>query len=81
MSWSNSQFPSSRRSYQNRRQVWLVKSSRAIIRGVDAGARGPLVEQARLRDFLIPQRGVFAVARAFLRADSATNFAAITPQP
>jgi hypothetical protein len=42
-----------------------VKSSYAIIRGVDAGPLGPLAEQARLRDFLIPQRGVFAVAQAF----------------
>jgi len=36
------------------RQVWLVKSSQAIIRGADAGPEGPLAEQ---RDFLIPQRG------------------------
>jgi hypothetical protein len=48
------------------RQVWLVKSSRAIIRGVDTGPVGPLAEQARLRDFLIPQRGVFAVGRTFM---------------
>ena len=51
----------------NPRQVWLVKSSRAFIRGVDAGPLGPLAQQARLRDLLIPQRGVFAVVRAFLR--------------
>lgn len=50
----------------NPRQVWLVKSSRAFIRGMDAGPLGPLAEQARLGDFLIPQRGVFAVVRAFL---------------
>ena len=50
----------------NPRQVWLVKSSRAIIHGVDAGPLGPLARQARLRDLLIPQRGVFAVVRAFL---------------
>jgi hypothetical protein len=56
----------------NPRQVWLIKSSRAIIRGVDVGAPGPLMQAARLGDFVIPQRGVFAVVRAFLRADSAT---------
>jgi hypothetical protein len=50
--------------------VWVVESSHAIIRGLDAGPLGPLAEQARLRDFLIPQRGVFAVVRAFLRTDS-----------
>jgi len=48
-------------------QVWLVKSSHPVIRGVDAGPVGPLQEQAHVRDFLIPQRGVFAVVRAFLR--------------
>jgi len=56
----------------NPRQLWLVKSSRAIIRGVDVGAPGPLVEQAHLRDFLIPQRGVFAVVSSFLNADPVT---------
>jgi hypothetical protein len=56
----------------NPRQLWLVKSSRAIIRGVDIGAPGPLVEQARLRDFLIPQKGMFAVVRAFLKAHPTT---------
>lgn len=54
----------------NPRQVWLVNSSQAIINGVDAGPLGPLAEQARLRDFWIPQRGVFAVARAFLGTPS-----------
>jgi hypothetical protein len=48
------------------RQVWLVKSSRAIIRGVEAGPLGSLAEQARLGDFLIPQRGVFAVGHTFV---------------
>ncbi|HKU22742.1 MAG TPA: hypothetical protein VJQ50_17145 [Terriglobales bacterium] len=56
----------------NPRQLWLVKSSRAIIRGVDIGAPGPLVEQAHLRDFLIPQKGVFAVVRAFLKSHPTT---------
>jgi hypothetical protein len=54
----------------NPRQVWVVKSSHPIIRGVDAGPVGPLAEQARLCDFLIPQKGVFAVVRAFLRTAS-----------
>jgi hypothetical protein len=57
----------------NPRQVWLVKSSRAIIHGVDAGLPGPLAQQAVLRDFLIPQKGVFAVVQSFLRADAATS--------
>jgi hypothetical protein len=64
----------------NPRQVWPVNGSRAITRGVDAGAPGPLAEQARLRDFLIPQRGVFAVVRAFLKADVVADDARIRPR-
>jgi len=48
-------------------RVWLVQSSRATIDGVDAGQVGALPEQARLKDFLIPQRGLFATARSYLR--------------
>ncbi|HXY52792.1 MAG TPA: hypothetical protein VEI01_25325 [Terriglobales bacterium] len=59
----------------NPRQLWLVKCRRAIIRGVDLGTVGPLVEQAHLRDFRIPQKGVFAVVRAFLKANP------VTPSP
>jgi hypothetical protein len=55
----------------NPQQLWLVKSGRAVANGVDLGPIGPLPEQARLNEFLIPQRGVFAVARSFLeRSDN-----------
>ncbi len=59
--------PNGQEFVANPRQVWLVKSSEAIVGGVRTGPAGPLAAQARLRDFLIPQRGVFAVVRAFLR--------------
>jgi hypothetical protein len=49
-------------------RMWLVESSRAVVRGEDIGEPGPLREQARLRDVWIPQRGMFAVTRAFLGA-------------
>ena len=42
----------------NPQRVWLIDSSRAVINGLDAGRVGPLDQQARLNDFLIPQRGV-----------------------
>lgn len=58
--------PNGQKFIANPKQVWLVKSSRAIVNGVDVGAVGPLPAQARLNEFLIPQRGIFAVARAFL---------------
>jgi hypothetical protein len=41
------------------------------VRGVDLGEIGPAPEQARLRDFAIPQRGVFVVGRAMF-TDTAT---------
>jgi hypothetical protein len=50
----------------NPQRMWLVASSRAEVKGQDLGPVGPLFRQARLRDFLIPQRGVFAVANAVL---------------
>lgn len=60
--------PNGQEFIANPQQVWLVKSSRAVVKGVDVGPVGPLRTQARLNEFLIPQRGVFAVARAFLQA-------------
>jgi len=52
----------------NPQRVWLIDSSRAVVNGIDLGPLGPLDVQASLNDFLIPQRGIFAVARAFLEA-------------
>jgi hypothetical protein len=48
--------------------VWLVDESRAVIGGADLGRPGPLPEQARLGEFLIPQRGIFAVTSAYLES-------------
>ena len=58
--------PNGQEFMANPQQVWLVKSSRAEVNGVDVGPAGALPAQARLNEFLIPQRGVFAVGRAFL---------------
>ncbi|PRC48145.1 hypothetical protein C6A85_81330, partial [Mycobacterium sp. ITM-2017-0098] len=38
--------------------VWAVTASRATLRGVDLGPMGPLLRQARLGDFRLPQRGI-----------------------
>ena len=57
----------------NPQRVWLVESSRAIVNGVDLGPAGALPQQARLGEFLIPQRGLFAVARAFMRTPKRTG--------
>jgi hypothetical protein len=50
----------------NPKRVWLIDSSHAVINKLEVGPVGPLKQQASLSEFLIPQRGVFAVARAFL---------------
>jgi hypothetical protein len=34
------------------------------VRGIELGEMGPAPEQGQLRDFTIPQRGVFVVGRA-----------------
>lgn len=52
----------------NPRQMWMVRASHAVVDGLDLGPAGPLQEQAKLRDFFIPQRGVFAIVEAFLEA-------------
>ncbi len=58
--------PNGQRFLANPQRLWIVKASRATIDGADAGEMGPLFEQPKLRDFRIPQRGLFALGRAFL---------------
>jgi len=64
--------PNGQRFIANPRQIWLIESSHATVNGLDLGPVGPLARQARLNDFLIPQRGLFAVARGFMESP-ATN--------
>jgi hypothetical protein len=52
----------------NPQRVWLIDSSSAVVNETDTGPVGALSRQASLNEFLIPQRGIFAVARAFLDA-------------
>lgn len=57
--------PNGQRFQAHPLRVWMVADSSAVIHGEDLGAPGPLGEQARLGDFWIPQRGVFAIGRSF----------------
>ena len=43
------------------KQLWVVADSRAVLRGTDLGPSGPLLRQARLGDFRMPQRGIGTV--------------------
>jgi hypothetical protein len=46
-------------------KMWVARAARARVGEADLGEMGPAPEQALLRDFAIPQRGVFVVGRAF----------------
>jgi hypothetical protein len=48
----------------NPKKIWIVESSQATVRQVQLGMPGPLPVQAHLGDFIIPQRGLFAIAEA-----------------
>lgn len=49
-------------------RIWRVTDSTATVDGADVGSPAPLPEQARLGDFWIPQRGIFAMGRVFVGA-------------
>lgn len=51
-------------------RIWRVVDAGATIDGVDAGQPAPLPQQARLGDFWIPQRGIFAMGRVFVGTPS-----------
>jgi hypothetical protein len=62
--------PNGQRFRANPSAIWVATTSRATVGGEDVGEMGPAPEQAYLRDFAVPQRGVFVIARAFF-TDSA----------
>lgn len=45
----------------NPRRIWSIADSTAVVHGVDVGPPGPLLEQTRLADMWLPQRGIFFV--------------------
>ena len=49
----------------NPKLIWFVTGGRALLHGADLGPFGSLSEQESLGEFLIPQRGIFAVGRTF----------------
>lgn len=62
----------------NPTEMWLIRSSRAVVAGRDLGELAPLLEQTRLGDFWIPQRGLFAFARAFFEPLDARRHLVVT---
>ena len=45
--------------------LWVIAATRAAIDGESFGSPSPVRPQARLGDFWIPQRGIFALGRAY----------------
>lgn len=48
-------------------RIWRVTDSHAFVDGQELGPVGPLPEQAHLTDFYLPQQGLFAVGRVFVK--------------
>jgi hypothetical protein len=56
--------PNGQRFIANPRVIWAITETRARFGDADLGAPGPVQPQARLGDFWIPQRGMFALGQA-----------------
>lgn len=61
------------------RVIWLVHGSRARLCGLDLGAVAPLARQERLRDFWLPQRGLFFLGEVFFEPLAALGHDVILP--
>jgi hypothetical protein len=56
--------PNGQHFIANPLNVWRITNAHATLAGDELGPAGPVAEQARLADFWIPQRGIFAIGRA-----------------
>ncbi len=71
--------PNGQHFIANPLHIWSIPESKATVNGVDLGPVGPTPEQAALGDFMIPQRGIFAIGRAFFdNFDEAKHSSATT---
>jgi hypothetical protein len=65
--------PNGHRFAANPLLIWLIADSQATLNGVNLGTTGPSPTPGRMADFWIPQRGVFAIGRAFFQSGQATT--------
>jgi hypothetical protein len=70
--------PNGQRFVANPRVLFRVLDSRAVLAGTDLGPPGPVVPQAQLRDFWIPQHGMFALGQAHFEPFDPTRHSART---
>jgi hypothetical protein len=57
--------PNGQRFAVNPSLAWLIAGAAATLDGSDLGGIGPAPTQGKLGDFRVPQRGIFAIGRAF----------------
>jgi hypothetical protein len=62
--------PNGQRFTANPLIMWVATDSKAKVGGVDLGDMGPAPEQAHLRDFAIPQRGMLVVGHTMFTDQS-----------
>ncbi|MEX1254694.1 MAG: hypothetical protein WEE64_10165 [Dehalococcoidia bacterium] len=72
--------PNGQRFAANPKLIWTISQTRAVFGGQDFGPPGAVPEQARLGDFWIPQRGLFAIGGAFFEPFDSTRHVAATSQ-
>jgi hypothetical protein len=60
----------------NPQRIWFIVESTATFGGTALGAPGPLRQPAALGEFVIPQKGVFALGRAFFTEGAAAAMSA-----
>lgn len=69
--------PNGHRFIASPRLLWIVDDCSALVEGHDIGRPAPLDRQARLGDFLIPQRGILAFGQGVF--DPETENAPVAP--
>jgi hypothetical protein len=69
--------PNGQRFIANPTRIWFIPDSHATVAGVKLGPVGALHPQARLGDFMIPQKGIFAIGGAMFDVFDPARHAAV----
>ena len=62
------------------RRVWRIEHASAELHGASLGQPGPLPEQARLADIMMPQRGIFYAENALAYSPPEAGVTLLMPQ-
>lgn len=61
------------------KQLWFVADAHAVVNGRDLGCTGPLLRQARLGDFRMPQRGIAMVGSGHFETFDPDRHSSVDP--